>query len=170
MRAPHGPGPTAPAAARRWTEDRPPARAQAPRVQPRAPLRTCSAGTGTDEAMPASFPLPPRSGRSDTWSGKCARQLRTLTSMSSFTCSCWSLSSPKASIIKPGVRQRQDLLFSNQRITTKSQPWLPSQRRELCSHCGESSGHGAVGARGAARAACSLWRGAGTPRNGLEAR
>lgn len=39
-----------------------------------------------------------------------------LTSMSSLTCSCWSLSSPKASIIKPEHKIE---------ITSDGQPWHP---------------------------------------------
>lgn len=43
---------------------------------------------------------------------------QSLTSMSSFTCSCWSLSSPKASMIKP--EERCDALLEEHEKKTKT--------------------------------------------------
>lgn len=43
-------------------------------------------------------------GETRAGSNKAEPATERLTSMSSLTCSCWSLSSPKASIIKPSVQ------------------------------------------------------------------
>lgn len=113
-KGPTWPGTTMPGCSSRGCGRRTTWRARAPQVQPCARSgRALLEREPDEEATALSVPPLPRSGFSDKHSQESAcvnheatSDTDTLTSMSSLTCSCWSLSSPKASIIKPGVKRR----------------------------------------------------------------